>query len=335
MRLLTLMLAALLVVPAAAAADTILDFGGMSLPEWKFQAVYREKYFENTVQYRLYEFYYTNNPVDPFYTQKLSAMRHNFTLRAGLPDNYTATADFLYVYQNYGPYNYNNLQAVTLFGEKYFDWWGVLAGLKIPVGNEMARDVAIIDSRDEFNLTLGVFARVNAGIFRFSLRGVSEMNVLPDRDCQGAITAGGSAGINFFTSEFQAIDLVLEAEYGTKLYRRSTPYVLYVVPQVAVDFYNDFSLIIGVQFYAFAKETFINENTSPVFLVKLSYLLNSDLRAEKEKVEEKEEEKKEKKWWQIEGVDDEMVPESWKDEEYMKKRQKNVQQDTQKEKTGP
>ena len=39
-----------------------------------------------------------------------------------------------------GALDYNNMQAASLFVEKYNEWWGLLAGLKVPFRYGMTAD---------------------------------------------------------------------------------------------------------------------------------------------------------------------------------------------------
>jgi hypothetical protein len=300
----------------SAAADTIYTYGGDYVPQGKFQVAYKEKFFENNVYYKSF---YVTGPgwlKAPERVFALHAMKHDFILRLGLPDDFSLDADIEYVYQKLDgavPLNYNNLQAVSIFTEKYFDWWGALAGIRVPFWNKMPFDPALYDSREEMNLMLGLFVKPGPGMFRYSAGLYNETCVLPGKKYQGSLLGCASAGVNLYTSEFQNIDFSIEAAYSARLMSDKTSSVLYVTPQFYVEFFNDFSFIIGVQYYVAASQAVINDPLRPLYLIKINYTANSDKRAIKPK-EAAKPAVKEKKWWQIEGVDDEMVPESWKDE---------------------
>jgi hypothetical protein len=313
----------------AASADTIYTYGGDYVPQWKVQVVYKEKFFENSVYYKRFFAGFIGDK-DASYTLPLSAMSHDFILRLGLPDDFSLNADFNYVYQRLGTkdltftkYNFNNLQTASIFAEKYLDWWGALAGLRVPFWNNMPFDPSLYDAREEMNLMLGLFIKPGPGMFRYSAGLYNETCMLFGKKYQGNILAAASAGVNIYSSEFQIIDFNCEAAYSARLMSDGTSSVLYVTPQFYVEFYNDFSFIIGVQYYVAASEIFINNPGAPLYLIKINYTANSDKRAVKPK-EEIKQAVKEKKWWQIEGVDDEMVPESWKDEAYMEEKQKTA-----------
>ena len=61
---------------------------------------------------------------------------------------------------------------------------------------------------------------------------------------------------------------------------------------------------------------YMPDTAIPLYMAKINYVLNSDKREEKPKPEEKKPSGGPKQWWSIDGVDDEMIPESWKDEAY-------------------
>jgi hypothetical protein len=299
---------------AAAAADTIYTYGGDYVPQWKLQVVYKEKFFENKVYYRKFSVFSSPGVTDPAYSSTLGVMKHDFILRLGLPGDFSLDADLNYVYQKLGAvYNFNNLQTVSVFTEKYFDWWGALAGIRVPFWNNMPFDQALYDARDEMNLMLGLFIKPGPGMFRYSAGLYDETCLLSGKNYRGSIFAAASAGVNIYSSEYQAIDFTVETAYSARFLSGRTSSVLYVAPQFYVEFFNDFSFIIGVEFYLAASEIYINSSNTPLYLVKINYTANSDKRAVKPK-EEIKQVIKEKKWWQIEGVDDELVPESWKDE---------------------
>lgn len=303
----------LMLFTCAAAADTIYTYGGDYVPQWKLQVVYKEKYFENSVYYKSFGAFGLADEKDASYTAALKGMRHNFILRLGLPEDFALNMDFNYVYQKQGTYNFNNLQSLAVFTEKYFDRWGVLAGFRVPFWNEMPFVPALYDSRDEYSLMLGLFLKSGPGFFRYSAGLYKETCVLLGKKYQGSLLASASAGINIYSSEYQSIDLLVEAAYSARLMSAGVSSVLYVAPQFYVEFFNDFYFIVAVELYAAANEIFINAADSPRYLIKINYTANSEKRAVKPK-EPVKSQPLEKKWWQIDGVDDEMVPESWKDE---------------------
>jgi hypothetical protein len=310
-------LLAFLACAAAAPADTIYNYGGDYLPEWKLQLVYKEKFFENTVHYREFMVFGAADDRDASYTSANRGMRHDFMFRLGLPDGYVLDAGAQYVYQSLDSQSFNNLQTASLFGEKYFDWWGAMAGFKASFWNGMPFDERLVDAREEMTVMLGLFAWAPAGVFRWNAGLFSETNVLYGKAFQGSLMAEAAAGLNIFSSEYQSIDFMLEAAYSARLYGSYVSYALYLTPQFRVEFFNDFSFIIAVEFYGAAGEIYINEILQPRYLLKINYTANSDKRAVKQK-EPEPQPAAEKKWWHIEGVDDEMVPDSWKDESLRK-----------------
>jgi len=316
MRILWLLLLVLLSIPGISFADTLYDYGGDSVKEWKVQAIYREKYIENKIYFNYYKLFTRDQT--GYGSITTTAMEHNIMLRMGLPDNYTVNLGFLYIYQKADQLNYNNMQAASLFVEKYNGWWGVLAGLKIPFRYRFAADPRIIDIADEFNALFGLFLKVRPGDFRYSLAMYDEENISGNGNYQGDMAFTGSAGVNFYSSDDQKIDFTVEAAYRIKKYETQPQYSFYITPEFKVEFYNDFYFIIGAEFYLYAQNMYMPDTSIPLYMAKLNYLLNSDKRVEKPKPEEKKAATGEKKWWQIEGVDDEMIPESWKDEAYEK-----------------
>jgi hypothetical protein len=301
----------------AAAADTLYTYGGDYVPEWKIQVVYKEKYFENSVYYKKFSAFGFFEEKDPAYASTLKGMRHNFILRLGLPDDFSLNADFNYVYQKIDAYNFNNLQSISVFTEKYFDWWGALAGIRVPFWNEMPFDSRLYDAREETNVIMGLFIRPGPGIFRYSAGIYNETCLLYGKKYQGNILSDASAGINIYSSEYQNIDFMLEAAYNMRLMTGGVSSVLYLTPQFCLEFFNDFSFIVGVELYLAGSEIYINDFNKPRYLIKINYTANSSKRTVKPK-EEIKQALKEKKWWQIDGVDDEMIPETWKNEEYRK-----------------
>jgi hypothetical protein len=307
------LLAAIVLFPCGLAADTAYTCGGDYVPQWKVQVVYKEKYFENSVYYKKFLAGIIEDK-DTAYNSVLNAMSHDFILRLGLPDDFSLDVDFNYMYQKLGTkYNFNNLQTISVFTEKYFDWWGALAGIRVPFWNDMPFDAALYDAREEMNLMLGLFIKPGPGMFRYSAGIYNETCLLSGKNYRGNMLAAASAGINIYSSEYQNIDFMVEAACNARLMSGKTSSVLYVTPQFYVEFFNDFSFIIGVEFYVAASEVFINDALKPRYLIKINYTANSDKRAVKPK-ETVKPVIKEKQWWQIDGVDDEMVPESWKDE---------------------
>lgn len=300
---------ALVALCCGAYADTLYNYGGDYVPEWKAQAVYKERFFENGFRYDGLSFF----GGDPVVVPVLKGMKHNLILRMGLPDDYAVNADFCYLYQKIDTLNFNNLQTLSLFGEKYFDWWGALAGFKGSFWNDMPVNERLLDAREEMNVLLGIFLRPPAGMFKYSAGLYGEKSVLMGRNYDGALLAAAGAGLNIYSSEYQVVNFMLETALDARFTQDEASFAMYAAPQFYVEFFNDFYMVLGMEFYILAHKIYLNDVKQPRFLLKLNYTVNSDKRA----VAPKEEVKPpvmEKKWWQIEGVDDEMIPETWKED---------------------
>jgi hypothetical protein len=109
------------------------------------------------------------------------------------------------------------------------------------------------------------------------------------------------------------VGLYIENEIELNFLNNSLSYVYYFIPQIRLNFYNDFNLIIGIELYLLAQDVFINKYDMPQYIFKLNYIVSNIKKDIKEKEEKEKVKFVKKKWWQIEGVDDEMIPESWKE----------------------
>ncbi len=302
-----------LLLPVVIHADTLFDYGGDRLSEWKVEASYSEKYFEHNIYYIYYNLFDDTYIDDGQYEGSLlRGMKHNFLIRCGLPGDSVINMDFLYIYQRLGEFDYNNLHNVSLFWEKFFkNGAGLLAGVKIPFDYEMPDDVRFIDSRGKSNAVAGGFYRGESGILSYSASLVFEKDVTFSSGYEGEINALCSTGLKVYETKDQSVDFILEAAYNISRDDGVKQSSLYFVPQARVDFYNDFYFLLGVEILAYAENMFLNkffiEGDKKIFyLAQVNYVINSDIREQKE--EEKEEEVKS---WKEQDIDPEMIPSFW------------------------
>jgi|DewCreStandDraft_4_1066084.scaffolds.fasta_scaffold03128_16 hypothetical protein len=283
------------------------------LPEWSFQLVYKEKYFENNIYYTQYNFFDYYEDINYLYTETLKGIEHNVILRVGLPENYTFNLSFDFIFQKAGLLDYNNLQTLGLVFEKNIDWFNIVAGVEIPVF-DMEKNPYLINKSNRLNLLLGLILNFNFDIYKFSFLFFNEENLYLD-DYIATREIILTAGIDFITTEFQKVGFYVENDFKMDIFYDFLSYVYYFIPEFKISFYNDLYFIIGVEFYFFAENSFLNKHDKPQYIFKLNYIMNAERKEQKEEKEEKKFKFERKKWWQIEGVDDEMIPDSWKEME--------------------
>ena len=305
-------------------SDTLLDYGGDMLPEGKLQATYKEKYFEYNIYYKYFNFFSEGFDKEDVYDGSfLKGMQHNFIVRLGLPWETVLNMDAMYIYQRMDDLDYNDLHSLSLFGEKYFGPFGLLAGLRLPFNNEIPDDVRFVDTKGRYNFIAGTFIKDAGDVFNYSLQVVFEKYLagaasrIPINIYFWEMSLSASAGFRFFKSEHQSIDFILEAAYRTVNYEEKKSVVSYIVPQVRIEFYNDFYLVAGIEVLAHAENIFLNkffidDDNKIFYLAKLNYVINSDKR---KKVEKEEEKVDTTKTWKEQNIDPEMVPDWWKEED--------------------
>lgn len=295
-------------------ANSLFIYDNSFIPEWTLQVVYKEKYFENSIYYREYNFFDFYENIDNSYTETLKGLEHNILLRLGMPNEYILNIDFDFIFQKVWTYDYNNLQTVNFMVEKKIDFINIIAGLKIPLWFDVEPNPYLIDKRDQLNLLTGLTVDLNFDSLKIFFIFFNEENLCPD-DYFGTRNIILTTGFDFISNEMQKVGLYVENDLKINVFNNLLNYIYYFIPQIKISFYDDFYFIVGVEFYLLAKNVFLNKSDKPQYVFKLNYIINSD---KKEKKKEKQEEKvkfEKKKWWQIEGVDDEMIPDSWKEME--------------------
>jgi len=307
------------------AEASLLDRAMEHPGEWKFEISYREKYFEYDTYFIEYDVF-SRAVIDAARGNSLlTGMINDVILRVGLEDSWLVNADFIYVFQKLEQINIDSLQSAGLSLEKHFaPGTGVSAGIRIPFRLNAPPDERLINYGERLNLTGGFFVKSFTGPFMFSAGVFGEKNLqsggyLWEAGIQGA------AGVVFFETEDQQLQLIIEAAYKQEHYDEDARIreTLFFLPQVAVKFYNDISMIFGVELPAYAANVYLNRcgldsaaGERVIFTARINYLINSERRDEAVmKREVKKDEWAEKKWWQIEGVDDEMIPDSWKEQD--------------------
>lgn len=300
-------------------ADSVFLYNNSFIPEWAFQIIYKEKYFENTTYYVKYNFIDNYIYIDNSYTEISRGFEHNIMLRFGMPKDYMLNVNFDFIFQKAGILDYNNLQAIDFTVEKKIDFINIVAGLKIPILFDMKQSPYLIDKRERLNLLTGLMVYLNPGLIKFYFIFFNEEN-LNINNYFGTKDIIFTVGFDFISNDIQKVGVYIENDLKINTFDNLQSYIYYFIPQVKIDFYNDFYFIIGAEFYLLTENVFLNKYNNPLYIFKLSYVMNID---KTEKKEEKKEEKvrfEKKKWWQIENVDDEMIPDSWKAMEEPKSR---------------
>lgn len=295
-------------------ANSLFIYDNLFIPTWTLQVVYEEKYFENSIYYRKYNFFDFDENIDNSYTETLKGLEHNILLRFGMPNEYILNIDFDFIFQNVWTYDYNNLQTVNFIIEKKIDFMNIIAGLKVPLWFDMDPNPYLIDKRDQLNLLTGLSVDLNFDLFKIFFMFFNEENLNPD-NYFGTRDIIFTTGFDFISNELQKVGLYVENDLKINVFNNLQNYIYYFIPQIKISFYDDFYFILGVEFYLLAKNVFLNKNDKPQYVFKLNHIIYGDKRG---KIEEKQEKKvkfERKKWWQIEGVDDEMIPDSWKEME--------------------
>src|ERR1035437_5742377 len=272
----------------AVSALTYCDMAGDSLEAWKIQAEYKEKYFANDA-------YYLNGNI----TQEimLSGMDQDFLVRVGLPKGYFASLDANYVFQNLAAlYDYNTVQTITLLAGKRLDIGpGILLGIKFPLGTKLAGNPLLINRDDMYDIMAGLYQKGSLGPVKYSMQALMEQ---PIRQTyyQGYADLSASLGFNFYNvPEKQVIDILAEIHYSgilrgpqdvqigpvfpEELQRiPGNSYMLTIIPQAVVTFYNDFSFVLGAEILVNADNWNLNKIGEPRYVIKANYVLNSSHR---------------------------------------------------------
>ncbi len=295
-------------------ADSIFLYNNSFIPEWTVQVIYKEKYFENSTYYIKYNFLDDFAYIDSSYTERLNGLEYNIFLRLALPDNYILNICADLIFQKAGSLDYNNLQAIDFLVEKKIDFVNIMAGIKVPLWFDMEENPYLIDKRKYLNLLAGIAADFKFNFLKLSFMFFNEENLYADKYF-GTKDIIFSAGFDLISNEIQKAGIYIENDLRIETFINSFNYVYYFIPQARISFYNDFSFIAGVELYLLAENVFINKYDKPQYIFKLNYIIGGDKGEAKEEKKEEKIKFEKKKWWQIEGVDDEMIPESWKEME--------------------
>lgn len=273
----------LLFFKPAAKALTYCDLAGNTLAPWNVQAEYKEKYFE-------YNMFYYDAAITPGIM--LRGMDQNFVLRLGLPDGFFASLDANYLFQNLEAasdasgaevspmFDYNNVQTLTLLAGKHQEAGpGILLGIRYPFDNEMADNTRLIDRKYMYNFVAGIFQKGSLGILRYSLQAVVEEPVFIS-DYLGSMDLSASLGFNFYdVPEKQVIDIIAEIQYYLIQRESKNSYMLTIMPEAVIQFYNDFNFVLGVEILVDADNWTLNKSEKLLYVVKVNYVLNSPRKA--------------------------------------------------------
>ena len=291
-------------------AATLFDLNGRPLSENEIEIVYREKYYENRAYYGWYIF---GGETDlPAYLQSSMAkgMKHNFLIKYGFSAETVLSADFHYLYQRKDSIDYNNLQYALVSASRRLPYnFSVSAGIKIPFKNDITDNVYFYDHEDELDLVFSAANRKEEGMFRYLLQLSGERTVYTDRDYQWEMVMTGAAGIKFFENEWQKVSFFLEGRYRAKNYISRQETLAYLVPQLEIEFTDNLHLVVGVEVLLHACNVFAQAADRILYLVSAGYKI--DIAAVQE--EKEKEDKKEIKSWRDQDIDEEMVPDWWKE----------------------
>ncbi|MEI7542112.1 MAG: hypothetical protein WCJ94_02545 [bacterium] len=257
----------ILALKTSAYALTYCDVAGDSLAAWKVQAEYKEKYFEyNTI--------YHDGAVTTGIM--LRGMDQDFVLRMGLPDSFFVSVDANYVFQNLEALlDHNNVQMITLLAGKQFDMGlGVILGYRIPLALKLENNPLLINRNEMHNLVVGLYQKGSLWFVKYSLQALAEQAVRPS-DYQNGMDLAASLGFNFFNDpEKQSVDMLAEINYSVAQRTSGNSYVLTLIPQTVVKFYNDFNLVLGIEILLDANNMNLNKLDKLLYVVKVNYVLN-------------------------------------------------------------
>lgn len=267
MKKLVLFVVIILTLKTSVYALTYCDVAGDSLAVWKVQAEYKEKYFE-------YNTLYHNGVVTTGIM--LRGMDQDFVLRVGLPDNFFASVDANYVFQNLEALlDHNNVQMITLLAGKQFDiGLGVILGYRMPIELKLENNSLLINRNEMHNLVAGLYQKGSLWFVKYSLQALVEQAVRPS-DYQHSMDLSVSLGFNFFNDpEKQSVDMLAEINYSAVQKGSGDSYVLTLIPQTVVKFYDDFNLVLGIEILLDANNMNLNKVEKLLYVVKINYVLN-------------------------------------------------------------
>jgi hypothetical protein len=277
-------------------SETVLSETGNELAPGKMQASYREEYFEHSefspvgvtdVYTNTYYGALTYVPAD--LTNR--GMLQDFILRVGVSNTASVGVDLLYVLQKLDVLDYNTFQLISIFGErKFMDTVTVRAGVRIPLKSNIKEDLRLINNNDRQTLYLSAHAENKLWCINYSAAGEYEEEFLTDTDYQRQGSFSGGLGFDIYDNpEKQKVSLMFEAGADVIGFRTRYDSEFYFVPQVRMTFYNDFDILIGASFLTYAEgeiytgKTFSGDfNVGPEYIIKLNYVMNSDMRKQAE-----------------------------------------------------
>lgn len=254
------------------------DYGVNYLQPWKLQAYYKEKYFEYNAYYHYYD--KIENYIIEDREDMLKGIKQNFGLNLGLPQNYSLTVDFLYIFQKMNEINHNNFQELAIYLEKNSEKdAGFLAGLRIPIWERDVENSRIITAREKLNFILGFYYNMSNLIFKNQFFTLIQVPLVFNLDYKGELFIGEIIGINLFDDkEKQSIDLLCELSINNVDYINNFSLTGLIIPQLKISFYTDLQFIIGLQILAHAENAFLNETEKYLYIVRLNYIINSEKR---------------------------------------------------------
>jgi hypothetical protein len=260
-------------------ADTYYYYGGDRLDLGKFQAYYKEKYFE-------YDYQYPNqNGTVTGQTDMLSGLSQNFGLRYASNPNTVLNFNLLYIVQELqspsATTDYNNPHLFSILVENFnYDGPGVIYGLRLPIQNKVIDNGRFIYDNDKFNAVLGILKQDYVKWFFYSYQAVAEQCLEFKSGYNGEVDLSAAIGANFHNEEEkQKIDFIVESDYHAYDYNGVISNVLTIAPQFDVKFFDDFAFVIGVEQILYADNIVLNKNNVLLYLLKLNYIINSDKRA--------------------------------------------------------
>ncbi len=260
-------------------ADTFYYYGGDRLDYGKFQAYYKEKYFEYD-----YKYPYSNDP-STGQVDMLSGLSQNFGLRYAADVNTVLNFNLLYIFQELqepaAPVDYNNPHLFSVLVEKFnYNGPGLIYGVRLPIQNKVMDNGRFIYDNNKFNAVLGILKQDYIKWFFYSYQAVAEQCLEFKAGYNGEVDLSAAIGANFSDEEEkQKVDFVLEADYHAYEYSGVVSNVLTVAPQFNVRFFDDFTFIIGVETVLHADNTVLNKSNVLLYLLKFNYIINSDKRA--------------------------------------------------------
>jgi len=261
-------------------ADSFYNYGGDWINKGKFQAYYKEKYFE-------YDYQYANDVGDSVgQTDMLSGISQTFGVRYGLDSRTVLDCSLLYMFQELqetNPVDFNSPQLFNVMIERYnYDGPGIICGLRLPIQNKVINNGRFIYDDNKFNAVLGILKQDYIKWFFYSYQAVAEQCLEFNAGYNGEVDLSAAAGYTFSDDpEKQKIDFIIEGDYHTYDYNGQVSKVFTVAPEFNVNFFDDFAFVLGVEQIVYADSIVLNPKNVLLYLLKVNYLINSDKRLTK------------------------------------------------------